>query len=638
MLGNPRETPSFRLNSRASSADASCDEACARVNAEAAFGSQRDGAMSGILGQIETQQAVAAAGFARMLATLAARGPDGPSTRMLREGRVALGHQRLALVDRSPLAAQPLANEDGSLWLTFDGAIDNFRALRKQLENAGHVFRSADDAEVVLHAYEEWRDECVLRLRGVFAFGLWDERRERLLLARDRLGVKPLYYWPHARGLVFASQPRAILAHPGFAREVDADAFHHYLVYGCVPGELAIWAGMRKLPAAHRLAWDRRGLRRERYWEPRPEPLVRQPRDAVRLVRDKLAEAVRLQLAGDAPPGVLLGAGVETSAAAAIATHALERRVTTFSVGCDAADPEELACARRTNAFLACAAHEEQLAPDSARAWIAELVALHDEPGFSWTSLRALAVSKLARRHDVRVILCGDGASELFAGHPWYDGAAGSRWSAWRRGADARRAARRELPARHALLRSPLAGAPAAPLLGCAAAGDPLRWFAGFDRAGEPLATRLQLIDLQTLLVDAALLGLDHASAACGVAARVPFLDHELVETIFSIAPRVLFAEGERKALLRRVAASWLPPETLDDGIRPVWGAFDAWLRGPLEADAARGLQDGVLVARGLLRAQGVASLLATGPRSALGSLWIAELWARHWLESAASR
>src|SRR5262245_4721691 len=185
-------------------------------------------AMGGILGQIETRAGVDPDAFARMLATLAARGPDGSGTQRLRDGWVALGHRRLAIPGRSEPAAQPLANQHGSLWLTCDGEIYNQSELRKQLEAEGHRFRSADDAEVILHSYQEWGDDCVQHLGGVFAFALWDDRRERLLLARDRLGVKPLYYWEHARGLVFASQPRAILAHPGFARDVDAEAMHHY--------------------------------------------------------------------------------------------------------------------------------------------------------------------------------------------------------------------------------------------------------------------------------------------------------------------------------------------------------------------------------------------------------------------------
>jgi len=349
--------------------------------------------MCGILGQIEAQQPVDTAAFARMLATLAARGPDGAGTRLLRQGRVALGHRRLAILDLSANAAQPMTNEDGTLWLTFNGEIYNFRELRKQLENRGHVFRSATDSEVILHAYEEWGDDCVLRLRGIFAFGLWDDARERLLLARDRLGVKPLYYWAHAEGLVFASQPRAILEHPRFRREVDARALAHYLVYRYVPDDLAIWQGMSKLPAAHRLVLDRRGVRRERYWEVRYAPVVRNAPRPPASVRDKLEEAVRMQLVSDVPVGVFLSGGIDSSTTAAIATRVLERRIPSFTMGFDDEDADERAYARTTSQFLRTLAHEDVLTGDAAVALIPEFIALHDEPFFDHSSLPTLAVS-----------------------------------------------------------------------------------------------------------------------------------------------------------------------------------------------------------------------------------------------------
>jgi asparagine synthase (glutamine-hydrolysing) len=183
--------------------------------------------VSGILGQVETQRAVDPDAFARMLGALATRGPGGEGTRVLHGSRVVMGHRRLAIPDHAGSTAQPISNASGTLWLTFDGEIYNFHELGKQLAAEGRAVRSGPDAEVVLHAYAEWGDDCLLWLRGIFAFGLWDDRRERLLLARDRLGVKPLYYWAHAEGLVFASQPRAILEHPRFRREAEPRALEH---------------------------------------------------------------------------------------------------------------------------------------------------------------------------------------------------------------------------------------------------------------------------------------------------------------------------------------------------------------------------------------------------------------------------
>jgi asparagine synthase (glutamine-hydrolysing) len=196
--------------------------------------------------------------------------------------------------------------------------------------------------------------------RGIFAFGLWDEKRERLLLARDRLGVKPLNYWAHEEGLVFASQPRAILLHPRFRREVDRDAFQHYLVYRYVPDDLAIWKGVQKLPAAHRLVHERGALRRERYWELRYEPRVRDAEEAVREIRERFEEAVRMQLASDVPVGVFLSGGIDSSATAAVATRARGASLPSFTIGFEEAGADE-PFARKTSAAVGTRPHEEVL-------------------------------------------------------------------------------------------------------------------------------------------------------------------------------------------------------------------------------------------------------------------------------------
>ena len=591
--------------------------------------------MCGILGQIEAREPVDAATFARMLATLAARGPDGSGTRILRQGRVALGHRRLAILDLSPNAAQPMTNEDGTLWLTSNGEIYNFRELRKQLETQGHQFRSASDSEVILHAYEEWGDDCVLQLRGIFAFGLWDDRRERLLIARDRLGVKPLYYWAHAEGLVFASQPRAILEHPRFRREVDARAFQHYLTYRYVPGDLAIWEGMHKLPAAHRLVLDRRSVQRDRYWQVRYTPVIRNGPEAARLVRDKLEEAVRMQLVSDVPVGVFLSGGIDSSTTAAIATRVLERRLPSFTMGFDDEGSDERAYARATSQFLGTLAHEDVLTQQAALGLIPDFVALHDEPFFDHSSLPTLAVSRLARRFGVPVILSGDGADELFAGYHWYEDALTGGTPGWRRLAKRLRRAGADPFAAHLANVSPLGRVAASELLVDARGFDPLQLLRRFDQAAAPRVTRLQLADLQTFLVDDVLLKVDHASMACGVEVRVPFLDHELVELAFSIDSRVLFARGERKALLKRAAASWLPPEIHTSRKKGFSIPLDPWFRHSLGEPAQALLPEGVLVSRGLLRGPAVRDALASQRSQLVWLLLAAELWARHWLEPA---
>ena len=589
--------------------------------------------MCGIVGQVERERPVDRDAFARMLATLASRGPDGEGTQLLRGGRVALGHRRLAINDLSQNGAQPMANEDESIWLVFNGEIYNFRELRKELEAEGHRFRSASDSEVILHAYEEWGDDCVLRLRGIFAFAIWDDRRERMLLARDRLGVKPLYYWAHADGLVFASQPRAILEHPRFRREIDPDAFAQFLAFRYVPGDLAIFAGMNKLPAGHRLVLERSGLRRERYWQVRYQPLVRDPHEATQLVRAKLEEAVRMQLVSDVPVGVFLSGGIDSSITAALATRALERALPSFTMGFDDAGSDERHYARIASDRIGTHHHEDVLTLERAVALLPDFVALHDEPFFDHSSLPTLAVSRLARAHGVPVILSGDGADELFAGYHWYEEPATR--SLWARLADRLRGTPRDLLAAHLRHVSPLHECSVADLLREPPRCDPLRVLRQFDQPSAPRVTRLQLIDLQTFLVDDVLTKVDHASMACGVEVRVPFLDHEVVEAAFSIDGAALFARGERKALLKRAAASWLPAEILTPRKKGFSAPIDTWLRRELRARIAPLVRDGVLVARGVFAREAVARVLDGTSVPEIWLLVAAELWARHWLEPA---
>jgi asparagine synthase (glutamine-hydrolysing) len=380
---------------------------------------------------------------------------------------------------------------------------------------------------------------------------------------------------------------------------------------------------------------DRRGLRRDRYWEVRYAPVVRNGADAARLVSEKLDESIRSQLVSDVPIGISLSDGIDSSMTAAIATRALERRPPSFTVGFDDASLDDRPAARLASAFLVTDRHEAFVNREDTLRLIPDLVAINDEPCFAGASLRALAVARLARRHGVPVILSGDGANELFAGHPWYRGAVPPRLAAWHRLARRFSDPAPDLLARHLARIHSFEGLPgAAPFCG-SAPFDPLRSLARFDHATAPHVTRLQLIDLQTLLVDGVLIDLDRASMACGVEVRVPFLDHELVEAVFSIESRVLFSDGGRKALLRRAAASWLPPEVLADDGKISCAPCDAWMHHGLHEAASAWLPEGVLVSRGLLRQEGIAAALKSGRGEAIWLLFTTEAWARHWLEPA---
>jgi asparagine synthase (glutamine-hydrolysing) len=583
----------------------------------------------GILGQVEREARVDADAFARMLETLAARGPDGSGQRLLEDGRVALGHRRLAVIDPSPAAAQPLANEDGRIWLTFNGEIYNFRELRRELQRRGHHFRSEGDSEVIVHAYEEWGDACVRWLRGIFAFGLFDGRRQRLLLARDRLGVKPLYYWAHDGGLVFASQPRAILAHPEFRPQLDLRAFQHYLADRYVPHDLAIYQDMAKLPAAHVLVHDASGTQVRRYWEASYQPRIVDPREAREWIRTRIEDAVQSQLVADVPIGLFLSGGIDSTTVGAVATSASGERLSSFTIGFDDPERDEREYARQAARVLGTEHWEEVLTWERASALLPTFAEIYDEPFFDHSGLPTFALSRLTREHGVKVALAGDGADELFAGYLWYEPPrAAPRWS-WR---GLRRRAPDPLQV-HFRRTGQLGAERQARLLRGAPRFDPLTHRRRFFRPELPPVTALQMVDLHTFLVDDVLVKVDRASMACGVEVRVPLLDHELVEAALSVDASLIFAGGERKALLKRAASAWLPPELLTPRKQGFGAPVRRWMQAGLEAIAGPLLREGSLVGRGVLDADATAEIMS-GDRP--GEVWLllaAELWARRWLE-----
>jgi asparagine synthase (glutamine-hydrolysing) len=591
--------------------------------------------MCGILGQIEARQPVDMGSFANMLDQLRSRGPDDAGQICLDDGRVALGHRRLSIIDLSDAGHQPMPNEDKSIWLTFNGEIYNYKMLRSQLTAKGHCFRSHTDSEVILHAYEEWGDDCVAKLRGIFAFGIWDGPRRRLFLARDHLGVKPLYLWPNPQGLVFASDPRAIIEDPRFHRSVDRNALQHYLAYRYVPRDLSIFEGISKLSAGHRAVFSNGRLRCERYWEAQHHPTLCDPREAEDAVREAVHEAVTLQLVSDVPVGTFLSGGIDSTAVTGIASSTLSPPVSTFTIGFDDPGSDEREYARLAAEAMECEAHEEVLTREDGLSLITSFVDTYSEPFYDHSALPTYAVSRLARKHDTKVILSGDGADELFAGYQWYKQFLS---------ADPRSRKRRILDA----LRFDPSGITVSRYFGLmgildAKEQDDLLTFSNnFDhldlfrqclRGDVAPITQLQLMDINTFLVDDILTKVDRASMACGVEVRVPLLDLPLVELALSIDPALIFAGNERKTLFKKAVSHVIPDALLTNRKKGFSAPLPYWMAGGLEQWSAFLLRDGSLVQRGLFDAAGVDRLLAQRQPTTTWLLLVAELWARRWLE-----
>jgi asparagine synthase (glutamine-hydrolysing) len=559
--------------------------------------------MCGICGTLSRRLPPDTAAVKAMAARLAHRGPDGEAVHL--EGPAVLGHRRLSIIDLSAAAAEPMSNEDGSLWLVFNGEIYNFQELRKGLE-ARHVFRSRTDAEVILHLYEEQGDRAVLALEGMFAFALWDSRRRRLLLARDRAGEKPLYYYDGPELFAFASELKALLAHPEVPRERDAGAIPLYLAHGYVPCPRTFWRGIHCLPPGHQLIVTEAGSEGPTpYWRAAfrdgPES---DPTEAAERLRDTLRAAVVRRLVSDVPLGAFLSGGLDSSAIVALMAEHASGRVRTFSIGfAEAPEYDETAHARRVARHFG-TEHTEYVVEPRALELLDKLVFHHDGPFADSSAIATYLLSELTRR-SVTVALSGDGGDEVFAGYRRFlAGVLSERMPAVARRGMAGVAALLPEPAerRHPLrlikrfLESssqPLTerylgwsgvfamGAMAflRPELRAAAADEilaPLRQ--RLEAPGSALARLLQL-NFETYLPDDLMVKVDRTSMAHGLEVRAPFLDTAVIELGAGLPDRLRLRHGRGKRLLRQALRDLVPTEILR---RPKAGfgvPVGAWLR-----------------------------------------------------------
>src|SRR5947208_1671523 len=348
------------------------------------------------------------------------RGPDSEGY-FLDDG-IALGMRRLAIIDLLT-GEQPAFNEDESIAVILNGEIYNYRELRADLEARGHRFRSASNTEIRPHLYEEYGREMVQHLNGMFAFALWDDRRRRLFIARDRFGEKPLYWGVFDGTLLFASEPKVLLAHPSVRPNLNLNALRQYLSYDYVPAPLSIYEGISKLPAAHTLTLENGQIKVERYWRlsyktKEPVPSVA---DAADQLRELLADSVRMRLVSDVPLGVLLSGGIDSSVVAALAVRASSETVKTFSISFAESSFDESQYARAVAKFLGTDHHEERFSASLAANLVSEIGAWMDEPLSDPSLVPTYLLSRLTRKH-VTVALGGDGGDEIFAGYPMYFG------------------------------------------------------------------------------------------------------------------------------------------------------------------------------------------------------------------------
>src|SRR5262245_51961202 len=356
-----------------------------------------------------------------MIDAQAHRGPDDWG--VWSDERCALGHRRLSIIDLSEAGRQPMSNARGDIQITFNGEIYNFQQLRRELESHGHRFRTRTDTEAIIYAYEQWGVECLAKLRGMFAFGVWDRRRRRLFLARDRAGKKPLFYAQFGDRFLFASELQGLLAGKDVPREVDPQAIDSYLSYGYVPAPGAAFKGVYKLPPAHYLALDlkRTGFEKriERYWSLDYGPKLRiSEEEACEALREKMTEAVRLRMISDVPLGAFLSGGVDSSVVVGLMARLSGAKIKTFSIGFSEAAYDETAHARRIAERWGTDHHEFIVEPD-ALSILPKLVRRYGEPYADSSAIPTFYVAQMTHR-QVTVALNGDGGDESFAGYERY--------------------------------------------------------------------------------------------------------------------------------------------------------------------------------------------------------------------------
>jgi asparagine synthase (glutamine-hydrolysing) len=584
----------------------------------------------------------------RMTRAIAHRGPDGEGFHV--EPGIGLGHLRLAIVDVAG-GAQPMTNEDGSVFIVFNGEIYNFPALRLEMQARGHVFSNHCDTEAIVHAWEEWGPNCVERLDGMFAFALWDRKRRTLFLARDRLGKKPLHYAVTPTGLAFASELRAFTDLPGVDRRIDPVAVDDFLAYGYVPDPATIFTGIRKLPPAHTLLIEpsllaRRGLPAPvRYWRPRMQPLQLGLDEAAGQLRDRLVAATRARLMADVPLGAFLSGGVDSSgvvaAAAQARSEAGETPLDSFTIGFPG-DADETPFAAMVARRCGTVQHSQTA---DAIDWIAAAGlqgGVFGEPFADSSAVPTLAVCRLARHH-VTVALSGDGGDEVFAGyrrHRWHSLVSAARRllpDTARQGFVAHLAraypkldrAPRFLRAKHTLTELSLDAAASyyrtlvrvqderrlallSPALRNELDGhDPAASVAAVmadSGSDDPLA-QAQYVDLATWLPGMMLAKVDRTSMASSLEVRSPLLDHRLVEWGLSLPAGHKLRGGKGKVVLKRALEPWLPREVL---YRPKQGfatPLGAVLRNGVDQVRAR-LLSPTMLDSGLFHAPAITRLL----------------------------
>ncbi|MBO0724814.1 MAG: asparagine synthase (glutamine-hydrolyzing) [Blastocatellia bacterium] len=644
--------------------------------------------MCGIAGLWDFDQGMIEADLSSMTNSLAHRGPDDSGLFTSADPALGFGHRRLSIIDLSQRGRQPMRDADDTIIITFNGEIYNYREIKRDLLGRGHQFTSDTDTEVVLYAYKEWGTECVLRLRGMFAFALWDLRRRKLLLFRDRLGVKPLYYYYDGRLLLFGSELKALMAHPKFSRELNPDAVSLYLSLGFVPAPFSIFQNTRKVRPGCYVEVSADGKLDERsYWAVTDYHTTRGDDRSERQVEEELTDLLReacaYRMVSDAPVGVFLSGGVDSSLVAAVLKREAGENIRTFTVGFDDAMSDESCFARAVADRLGADHTELHCAERDAIDLAPRLCEIYDEPFSDECGIPTYLLCKAARE-EVKVALSADGGDEFFCGYAHYT----MLLPAWERLSGLPLALRRvgstvlkrmgmgavkamepllvkttnrfypdleaadfsdkllklsrvlSAPGIRAAYISSISVWPNEALKALAPGLEPCKALDVLtrDESADP-SLDMMLADAQTTLPDNFLVKVDRASMAVGLEAREPLLDHKLVEYALALPGRYKYDGRTPKYILRKILRKYIPPELVS---RPKHGfavPLTDWMRSALKPLVLHTLDPARVRRRGLFSPDYVKNAVDSfmaGDRVSAKKMWNLlqfELWRERWIE-----
>ncbi|MDD3877767.1 MAG: asparagine synthase (glutamine-hydrolyzing) [Bacteroidales bacterium] len=591
--------------------------------------------MCGIIGRINYNEAVDKELFNEMRDELAHRGPDGFGSFFSEDGKIALGHRRLSFLDLTVNGVQPICNENAGIWLSVNGEIYNYKELRKTLIEKGHVFKSESDSEVILHGYEEWGVDVLQHLKGMFAFGLWDEKKKTLLLARDRFGIKPLYYYRGKDSFIFASEIKAIVKDNSIIRQLNYQSFADFFVYRYVPSPHSIWENIYKLPPAHYLVIEDNVIGEVKpYWNLKSEQITLSEKEAVEKTHELLINAVKTHIQSEVPIGSFLSGGYDSSALVYYMSL-LHYPTSTFAIGFDSwKESEHLYAEMVADTFHT--DHKSLIIDGDALADLSHLAYVYDEPIADISIVPTYRVSRLAAS-NVKAVLSGEGADELFGGYTWHKEYvkkvnARNGWvyllnklTGMNRGEGVQNYSRAmamglfDLTQLRELLN---------PDVFNQTDKTPFSFYKNhFKKEFTPLK-QFQYLDIKTFMGELVLTKVDRASMANSLEVRVPFLDQNLVEFLFNLKENIYFKPEQTKFLLRENIKNHMPPQILQ---RKKQGFVGPDIYYQNIHFYRNHLADSVLVKDKLINVQKLENMFLTKDYWRLWKVLIMELWYKRW-------